>query len=72
MLIAKCNYLFILVVKVPFFIRSKGGHFVLRIKDMDLERSTRQSEEAMLQDLSWLGLEWDEGTLAIIFQVFAI
>jgi len=41
--------------------RSKGGKFVLRIEDTDLERSTRESEEAMLKDLSWLGLDWDEG-----------
>ncbi|XP_038973583.1 glutamate--tRNA ligase, chloroplastic/mitochondrial-like [Phoenix dactylifera] len=43
------------------FARSKGGKFVLRIEDTDLERSTRKSEEAMLNDLSWLGLDWDEG-----------
>ncbi|TKY68799.1 Glutamate--tRNA ligase [Spatholobus suberectus] len=43
------------------FARSKGGKFVLRIEDTDLERSTRESEEAMLKDLSWLGLDWDEG-----------
>ncbi|EXB40441.1 Glutamate--tRNA ligase [Morus notabilis] len=43
------------------FARSKGGKFVLRIEDTDLERSTKESEEAMLQDLSWLGLDWDEG-----------
>ncbi|XXG74487.1 hypothetical protein AAC387_Pa07g3194 [Persea americana] len=43
------------------FARSKGGKFVLRIEDTDLERSTRKSEEAVLQDLSWLGLDWDEG-----------
>ncbi|XP_068647534.1 glutamate--tRNA ligase, chloroplastic/mitochondrial [Aristolochia californica] len=43
------------------FARSQGGKFVLRIEDTDLERSTRQSEEAVLQDLSWLGLDWDEG-----------
>ncbi|KAK7386213.1 hypothetical protein VNO78_26269 [Psophocarpus tetragonolobus] len=43
------------------FTRSKGGKFVLRIEDTDLERSTRESEEAMLKDLSWLGLDWDEG-----------
>ncbi|MQM20859.1 hypothetical protein Taro_053889 [Colocasia esculenta] len=43
----------------PF--RSKGGKFVLRIEDTDLERSTKKSEEAVLRDLSWLGLEWDEG-----------
>ncbi|URE38992.1 glutamyl-tRNA synthetase [Musa troglodytarum] len=43
------------------FARSQGGKFVLRIEDTDLERSTRKSEEAMLNDLSWLGLNWDEG-----------
>uniref|UniRef100_A0A0V0HVD5 Putative glutamate--tRNA ligase-like n=1 Tax=Solanum chacoense TaxID=4108 RepID=A0A0V0HVD5_SOLCH len=43
------------------YARSKGGKFVLRIEDTDLERSTRESEEAVLRDLSWLGLAWDEG-----------
>ncbi|XP_058208858.1 glutamate--tRNA ligase, chloroplastic/mitochondrial isoform X1 [Rhododendron vialii] len=43
------------------FARSNGGKFVLRIEDTDLERSTRASEEALLRDLSWLGLHWDEG-----------
>ncbi|KAK6920397.1 Aminoacyl-tRNA synthetase, class I, anticodon-binding [Dillenia turbinata] len=43
------------------FARSKGGKFILRVEDTDLERSTRESEEAMLHDLSWLGLNWDEG-----------
>ncbi|KAJ4980319.1 hypothetical protein NE237_031156 [Protea cynaroides] len=43
------------------FARSKGGKFVLRIEDTDLERSTKESEEAVLRDLSWLGLNWDEG-----------
>ncbi|KAB2603637.1 glutamate--tRNA ligase [Pyrus ussuriensis x Pyrus communis] len=43
------------------FARSNGGKFVLRIEDTDLERSTKESEEAVLNDLSWLGLDWDEG-----------
>ncbi|CAH9078588.1 unnamed protein product [Cuscuta europaea] len=43
------------------FARSKGGKFILRIEDTDLERSTKESEEAVLSDLSWLGLKWDEG-----------
>ncbi|KAI3921814.1 hypothetical protein MKX01_005503 [Papaver californicum] len=43
------------------FARSKGGKLVLRIEDTDLERSTKESEEAVLRDLAWLGLEWDEG-----------
>lgn len=36
---------------------------MLRIEDTDLERSTRESEEAVLRDLSWLALDWDEGFL---------
>ncbi|MCO5610756.1 hypothetical protein L7F22_064997 [Adiantum nelumboides] len=43
------------------FARSQGGKFLLRIEDTDLERSTRESEEAVLRDLMWLGMEWDEG-----------
>jgi glutamyl-tRNA synthetase len=41
--------------------RKLGGEFVLRIEDTDLERSTRESEEAVLDGLRWLGIEWDEG-----------
>lgn len=41
--------------------RRLGGEFVLRIEDTDLERSTRESEEAVLDGLRWLGIEWDEG-----------
>ncbi len=33
----------------------------LSIEDTDAARSTRASEEAMLRDLKWLGLDWDEG-----------
>jgi glutamyl-tRNA synthetase len=45
------------------FSRARGGTFVLRIEDTDRERSTRDSEEALLDGLSWLGLDWDEGPL---------
>ena len=38
-----------------------GGSFILRIEDTDFERSTRQSSDAILQDLRWMGLTWDEG-----------
>ena len=34
---------------------------MLRIEDTDLARSTRESEDSMVADLKWLGLEWDEG-----------
>ncbi len=43
------------------FARAKGGTFVLRIEDTDEERSTRESEQSLIEDLEWLGLEWDEG-----------
>jgi nondiscriminating glutamyl-tRNA synthetase len=41
--------------------RGNGGTFVLRIEDTDAERSTRESEQGILEDLKWLGLQWDEG-----------
>ncbi len=41
--------------------RGAGGTFILRIEDTDVERSTRESEAAILEDLRWLGLTWDEG-----------
>ncbi len=41
--------------------RGSGGTFILRIEDTDVERSTRESEAAILEDLRWLGLQWDEG-----------
>jgi len=41
--------------------QSKDGTFVLRIEDTDTARSTRESEESMLADLRFLGLDWDEG-----------
>jgi nondiscriminating glutamyl-tRNA synthetase len=39
----------------------KDGTFILRIEDTDTERSTRESETGILEDLRWLGLDWDEG-----------
>jgi glutamyl-tRNA synthetase/nondiscriminating glutamyl-tRNA synthetase len=41
--------------------RGQGGTFILRIEDTDLQRSTRESFDTILEDLHWLGLEWDEG-----------
>jgi glutamyl-tRNA synthetase len=43
------------------FARQHGGQFLLRIEDTDQERSTPESEKAILDSLRWLGLEWDEG-----------
>ena len=41
--------------------RRYGGQFVLRIEDTDQERSTPESEAAIIESLRWLGLDWDEG-----------
>ena len=41
--------------------RRLGGTFVLRIEDTDRERSTAESEAAVLGGLAWLGIDWDEG-----------
>ncbi len=41
--------------------RKHGGRFVLRIEDTDLQRSTAESINAILEGMTWLGLEYDEG-----------
>lgn len=41
--------------------RKTGGAFVLRIEDTDLERSTPESIQAILDGMNWLDLKWDEG-----------
>lgn len=41
--------------------RNQGGIFILRIEDTDVERSTKESVDAILEGMKWLGLEWDEG-----------
>jgi nondiscriminating glutamyl-tRNA synthetase len=41
--------------------RGSGGAFILRVEDTDVERSTRESEAAIVRDLRWLGLDWQEG-----------
>ena len=43
------------------YARKHGGTFILRIEDTDLERSTAESVDAILQGMTWLGLEYDEG-----------
>jgi glutamyl-tRNA synthetase len=43
--------------------RTSNGTFVLRIEDTDLERSTPESVQAILDGMSWLGLDYDEGPL---------
>jgi glutamyl-tRNA synthetase len=43
------------------FARHSGGKFILRIEDTDVERSSPEMVDGILEGLKWLGLEWDEG-----------
>jgi glutamyl-tRNA synthetase len=47
------------------FARKYGGTFVLRIEDTDKERSEKRYDDELLQGLSWLGLNWDEGPQSV-------
>lgn len=40
--------------------RSKGGSFVLRIEDIDQQRSRKEYADQLIADLHWLGIDWDE------------
>ncbi|MEW6426682.1 MAG: glutamate--tRNA ligase [Thermodesulfobacteriota bacterium] len=43
------------------FARRHGGKFILRIEDTDAERSTSDSITGIIEGLTWLGIDWDEG-----------
>ncbi len=43
------------------FARHYDGKFILRVEDTDTERSSEDSQRQQLEELRWLGLEWDEG-----------
>ncbi len=43
------------------FARATGGDFILRIEDTDLERSTQAAVDVIIEGMSWLGLDFDEG-----------
>jgi glutamyl-tRNA synthetase len=43
--------------------RNTGGKFILRIEDTDQVRSTKESIDAILDSMTWLGLDWDEGPI---------
>lgn len=43
------------------FAKKNGGKFILRIEDTDQARSTEESLKMVIEDLVWLGLQWDEG-----------
>src|SRR5918996_2918839 len=44
--------------------RGQRATFILRIEDTDVERSTKESERAIIEDLRWMGLDWSEGVEA--------
>jgi nondiscriminating glutamyl-tRNA synthetase len=43
------------------FARQGGGNFILRIEDTDQERATKHFEKNLIDELLWLGIDWDEG-----------
>lgn len=43
------------------FARRNNGSFILRIEDTDRERSAKEYETALMEDLKWFGIDWDEG-----------
>src|SRR6476660_9210996 len=45
------------------YARGRGGKMLLRIEDTDRERSTKEAITAILDGLTWLGIEWDGDTI---------
>jgi len=43
------------------YAKKNGGNFILRIEDTDLERSTQESVDAIMDGMNWLNLEWTHG-----------
>ncbi len=43
-------------------VRSRGGHLVLRMEDLDTQRTSEEFADILRQDMRWLGLDWDEET----------
>jgi glutamyl-tRNA synthetase len=50
--------------------KSKGGEWLLRIEDLDPQRSKMEFAKWIMDDLQWLGLEWDEGPIFNEGQIF--
>ncbi|MBI3313506.1 MAG: glutamate--tRNA ligase [Candidatus Omnitrophica bacterium] len=43
------------------FVKRQGGKFVLRVEDTDRERSKPEFRQALMEDMLWMGIRWDEG-----------
>jgi len=52
------------------FAKNKGGQFILRVEDTDVERSTEEALRMQIDDLTWLGLKWDEGVDPVTLKSF--
>jgi glutamyl/glutaminyl-tRNA synthetase len=46
--------------------KAAGGIRFHRVEDTDLARSTQQSEQNLMEELRWLGINWDEGEDAVV------
>ncbi|MDK2907395.1 MAG: glutamyl-tRNA synthetase, partial [Petrotoga sp.] len=44
-----------------YFAKKNNGKFILRIEDTDMERSKKEYEDAILEEMKWVGLDYDEG-----------
>jgi glutamyl/glutaminyl-tRNA synthetase len=54
------------------FAKHHQGKFILRIEDTDVERSSPEMVEGILQGMRWLGLNWDEGTFLPIAETGSV
>ena len=48
------------------FAKRMGGRFMIRIEDTDQARSSEESAKGILEDLAWLGIEWDDGPRLVV------
>lgn len=45
------------------FARHNGGDFIIRTEDTDLKRNLEHGEKSQLENLEWLGIDWDESAV---------
>ena len=54
------------------FARHYGGEFIIRIEDTDRKRNLEHGEESQLENLTWLGMDWDEGQTNLVNTVHTV
>jgi nondiscriminating glutamyl-tRNA synthetase len=52
------------------YAKKMGGQFIVRVEDTDVERSTDEALRMQIDDLTWLGLKWDEGVDPVTLESF--